>query len=191
MSNNPTYYEILNVSSEASALGIVKAYREIKLVFQPNSLATYSLYSDEELVTMNERIEEAYAILSNSEARRVYDEQIQSPESASEQKKGRLKQPQSKKDKKKEPMPLVQSIPLPELVHGKALKQIRKSQHLTLNQIADKTNIPKAYLKAIESENIDVLPGAFYLKSYLKQYASSIGLNPQQTWKAYKAHVKS
>jgi curved DNA-binding protein CbpA len=190
MNNEPTYYETLNVSSEASALGIVQAYREIKLIFQPNNLATYSLYSDEELTIMNERIEEAYVILSNSETRRTYDEQFGPSESLSKRGGNKVQQPQPKKDKKKEGMPLVKSIPLPKLLHGKALKKIRKSQGITLAQIADKTNIPKAYLKAIESEDLSVFPGTFYLKSYLKQYASSMGLNPQQTWEAYKAYVK-
>jgi curved DNA-binding protein CbpA len=187
MFKKPTHYEVLNVSPEASALGIVKAYRETKLVFQPTALATYSLYTDTDLSAVNEQIEEAYAILSNSEARRLYDEEL-----ASNGIKKNIPKQQipTVKDEKQDRMPVTKSIALPKHVHGKALEKLRKSQGITLDNIADKTNIPKAYLKAIESEDITMFPGTFYLKNYLKQYASSIGLNPQQTWKAYKALVK-
>lgn len=187
MDKQPTYYEILNVSSEASALGIVKAYRDIKEIYQPSALATYSLYSEEELAAMNECIEEAYLVLSNSESRRIYDEQIKTTPAP---KVKRKKPSTSTKEKMKSTMPSIKSLTLPKHVHGKALKKVRKSQGITLDHIADKTNIPKTYLKALEADDISAFPGTFYLKSYLKQYASSIGLNPQQTWKAYQAHVK-
>jgi curved DNA-binding protein CbpA len=185
--SKPTYYEILNVSPEASALGIVKAYREIKLVFQPNALATYSIYTDEELSVMNEQIEEAYAVLSNPEARRIYDEELALHGIKKSPPKHKIRKT---KDKKQASIPTPQKIALPEHVHGKSLKKLRKAQGITLDNIADKTNIPKAYLKAIESEDIAMFPGTFYLKSYLKQYALSIGLDPQQAWKAYQANLK-
>ena len=187
MTKQPTYYEILNVSLEASALGIVKAYREIKEVYQPNALATYSLYSEEKLGQINELIEEAYLVLSNPEARRVYDEQMKT---ASAPKVKREKPTTSTIKNIESTMPNIKSLALPMHIHGKVLQHLRESQGMTLDDIAKKTNIPKNYLQAIENDDISAFPGTFYFKSYLQQYASSIGLNPQQVWNAYQAHVK-
>ncbi len=187
MAKQPTYYEILNVSSEASALGIVKAYREIKEIYQPGSLATYSLYSEEELAKINERIEEAYLVLSNPEARRVYDEQINL---ASSSQPDKVKTRSSQRIHVKSCKPGVEKQALPEYVDGKVLRQLRESQGITLDDIAKKTNIPKLYLQAIEVDDASAFPGHFYFKSYLQQYAECIGLDPQQTWEAYQVHVK-
>ncbi len=185
MRTQNNYYEILNASPEASALGIVKAYREIKLIFQANSLAAYSLYSQEELEMIHQRIEEAYAVLSNSDARREYNKKLEY--STTSNKKSASKKISEPKD---EPLLTVKIISTPEKVHGKVLRKIRKQQDLSLNQIAAKTNIPKAYLKALETQDISILPGRFYLKSYFKQYVTCLGLNPTEAWKKYKLQLK-
>jgi len=187
MNKAQNFYDILNVSPDASTLGIVKAYREIKLIFQPNSLAAYSLYSEEELEIMNQNIEEAYAVLSNFETRATYDETFQIPK-ASQQPKATPKQAQTTELNKITASTI--SVTMPNIVNGKSLKKVRKSQSITLTQIAEKTNLSKAYLKAIENNDTALFPGRFYLKSYLKQYALSIGLDPLKTWKAYKEQVK-
>lgn len=186
-----TYYAILNVSPEASALGIVKAYRQIKLIYQTDSLAAFSLYDKDELEIINQQIEEAYAVLSNSSARLEYDETIKPNETKHtiNDKTTSAEKAQSLKVESKEQHP-IQPVLTPENISGKILRKIRKQQGLSLNQIAEKTNIPKAYLKALEINDTSILPGRFYLKSYLKQYASSIGLDPTQVWKKYKAQLK-
>jgi len=178
-------YEILNVSPDASTLGIVKAYREIKLIFQPDALAAYSLYSAEELEIINQHIEEAYVVLSNFETRATYDETFKISKASPKSKTKDTKTSVSHKI-----IPSVTPVTMPKIVDGKSLKKIRKSQGITLTQIAENTNLSKAYLKAIEANDIVIFPGTFYLKSYLKQYASCIGLDPLKTWKAYKAQVK-
>ncbi len=192
MSQQQTYYDILNISPEASALDIVKAYREIKSIYQPNALATFSLYDKHELETINQQIEEAYAVLSNSAARLEYDKSINKPKSQKQINKDKTTSLQSRQPSTQEveTRHTMQSVAIPDKVNGQSLRNIRKAQHISLEYIANTTNIPKAYLKAIEHEDIALLPGKFYLKSYLKQYAASIGLEPDQVWEKYQSQLK-
>lgn len=67
------YYSLLRISPQASKLDIINAYRRAKLTFRKDSLAVYSLYSEEELAQIRDDVEKAYAVLSNREKRQAYD----------------------------------------------------------------------------------------------------------------------
>lgn len=54
------------------------------------------------------------------------------------------------------------------------LSAIREQKGVTLEQIADKTKISKAYLRAIEKADFDALPGGVFNVSYIRQYARAI-----------------
>lgn len=190
MKVSESYYDILHISTNASKTGIINAYREIKLIFQADSVAAYSLYSAEEITAISLQIEEAYAILSNSETRRVYDKTLhiskQTKLNEKSQKDSLHLAPKDNID-----MPFVQSTTIPHNVCGKTLRTLRESHAITLEHIANKTKISIAHLKAIEANDASAFPGVFYLKSYLKQYASSIGLEPCLTWEKYLKNLKN
>lgn len=68
-----TYYEILEVSPDASPQEIREAYFRAKAAYKKDSIALYSLMSPEETREVLDQIEVAYSILSNPEKRKDYD----------------------------------------------------------------------------------------------------------------------
>ncbi len=62
---------------------------------------------------------------------------------------------------------------------GVNLKQARQLQGLTLADIEAVTKISSRYLDAIESENLDILPGVLFTRNFVRQYAMAVGLDPE------------
>src|SRR5690625_1771112 len=60
---------------------------------------------------------------------------------------------------------------------GEKLREAREANGFTLEDIQEKTKIQKRYLQAIEQENYEALPGKFYARAFIKEYAQIVGLN--------------
>ncbi|MFO8069465.1 MAG: DUF4115 domain-containing protein [Alkalibacterium sp.] len=60
---------------------------------------------------------------------------------------------------------------------GDKLKEARKAKGYTLDDLQQMTKIQKRYLIAVEEGKLEVLPGDFYARAFIKQYADSVGLN--------------
>src|SRR5690625_5151723 len=69
---------------------------------------------------------------------------------------------------------------------GTILKQARKDKGISLDELEEMTKIRKRYLTAIEEQNYDVLPGSFYVRAFIKNYAENVGLNPDDILEMYK-----
>ncbi|EEL75229.1 Transcriptional regulator [Bacillus cereus AH676] len=63
---------------------------------------------------------------------------------------------------------------------GQKLKEAREAKGLSIDQLHEITKIQKRHLVAIEEGNYDVLPGAFYARAFIKQYADAVGLNGEE-----------
>lgn len=63
---------------------------------------------------------------------------------------------------------------------GQKLKDARIAKGLTLDDLQQSTKIQKRYLIAIEEGNYDALPGNFYVRAFARQYAETVGLNPNE-----------
>lgn len=70
------FYEILEVSPDATPEEIQKAFFKAKNTYSPNSPALYSVFTEEEAKELLRFIDEAYAILSNHTKRREYDKSL-------------------------------------------------------------------------------------------------------------------
>ncbi len=68
---------------------------------------------------------------------------------------------------------------------GEKLKEARKVKGYTLDDLQQITKIQKRYLIAIEEGNYDVMPGKFYARAFIKQYADTVGLNGDQLLEEY------
>ena len=63
---------------------------------------------------------------------------------------------------------------------GQRLKEAREEKGITLEYLQETTKIQKRYLAAIEEENFQVLPGKFYAKAFIKEYATAVGLDADE-----------
>ena len=68
---------------------------------------------------------------------------------------------------------------------GDRLKEARKAKGYSLDDLQQKTKIQKRYLIAVEEGNLDILPGSFYARAFIKQYADSVGLNGEDLINEY------
>ncbi len=59
-------------------------------------------------------------------------------------------------------------------ISGPRLAAIRQERGLSLEQIADTTKISVRFLRAIEAEKFEELPGGIFRTSYLRQYARCV-----------------
>lgn len=55
------------------------------------------------------------------------------------------------------------------------LPRFRKRAGISLDDIVQRTKISSRFLRAIEDEQFDQLPGGIFSTSYLRQYAAAIG----------------
>lgn len=68
---------------------------------------------------------------------------------------------------------------------GYLLKRTREVREIELEDIAKKTKISVRFLKAIEEERWDILPGDVFIKGFIKTYAQYLGLNPDEVVERY------
>ena len=69
---------------------------------------------------------------------------------------------------------------------GQFLRDQRAKLDMTLNAAEALTQIKKMYIVALEHDDYDALPGDFYVKAYLKQYAERLDLDYDQLVTAYE-----
>jgi cytoskeletal protein RodZ len=69
------------------------------------------------------------------------------------------------------------------------LYRTRKQAGLSLEAIAEKTKISLRFLRAIETEEFEKLPGGIFARSYLRQYARAIGYDESDLLAHYARKV--
>lgn len=69
---------------------------------------------------------------------------------------------------------------------GDRLKQARMAKGFTLDDLQSITKIQKRYLSGIENEDYSMMPGSFYVRAFIKQYAEAVGLDSDEMLSMYK-----
>jgi cytoskeletal protein RodZ len=72
---------------------------------------------------------------------------------------------------------------------GNILKEAREAKGLSLDELQSITKIQKRYLLGIEEGNYSMMPGKFYVRAFIKQYAEAVGLDPDQLFEQYKNEI--
>ncbi|WP_339192667.1 RodZ family helix-turn-helix domain-containing protein [Bacillus sp. FSL K6-1003] len=60
---------------------------------------------------------------------------------------------------------------------------------MSLDDLQAATKIQKRYLTALEEGNYDIIPGKFYVRAFIKQYAEAVGLDADQLFEEYKKDI--
>lgn len=180
-----TYYEILEVSPTATDKEIQRAYEHAKETFHADSLAIYSLFSEEQVEEIQGAVEEAYRVLTNEVLRKNYDQShfqrvgVEPTEKPSEAER-------TSQDKKVSLSFTGISFSDEEGAYrGKMMKQVRERMGVELQTISKETKINPKILEWIEEEAFEKLPALVYLKGFLRGYAQSLGLNSQKVIEEY------
>ncbi len=80
-------------------------------------------------------------------------------------------------------------FPLPEEgeINGSVLQRLRESRGITLRQLSDTTKVSVHYLKALEANAFNELPGRVYLRGFLIQLGRAFRVNPEKLATRYAA----
>ena len=62
---------------------------------------------------------------------------------------------------------------------GSSLREARTRQGLDFNEMEFRTKVRAKYLRALEAEQFEQLPGHTYIKGFLRTYADSLGMDGQ------------
>jgi DnaJ-class molecular chaperone len=203
------YYELLSIPYNASSFEIRQAYKHILAIYEENSLATYSLFVEDERKVILSKIEDAFLTLIHDKKRKAYDNNLVNIGEVSdniftdkEQKKAipifqkseartsnnslaRIK----KKIQEKEAADLATTMLKSDQITGKDLKNLRESLGIELEEIFQATKISPTALAAIEKDDMANLPPKIYLISFLKSYAEALQLDPKQVVEGYIRNI--
>ncbi len=68
---------------------------------------------------------------------------------------------------------------------GEFLRRERELRYISLDDVAERTKISRRYLEAIEEGQYDRLPGEIFVRGFIRSYAQSVGLDPEDTLLRY------
>jgi flagellar biosynthesis protein FlhG len=199
-----SHYDVLEIEPGADAEEVERAYRIARATYTDASLATYSMFEDEEARAVRERIELAYEVLSDPAARGRYDETLHDGGN------GAAPEPLLLDD----PLALPPVDPTPDRVapraeapaeidgfedvddggegawDGPRLRRARMLRGIDLDRIAAITKIKPLHLESLEQERFDRLPNAVYVRGYVFAYARCLGLDAPHVALSYLERMR-
>jgi curved DNA-binding protein CbpA len=194
---NENYYQVLQIPANARADEIKHAYRDALAIYEAESVATYSLFSDEQRERLLQAIETAFETLINEEKRTVYNQMLIDTgqvnvavfsrqgqreletccDTRTLSNEKRLSQWVQKKADTAEIRQLIEAILSKEILSGMELKQLREAYGIDIAEIHAVTKISGDSLKRIEANQFADLPAEIYVKQFLKAYAEVLHID--------------
>ena len=74
---------------------------------------------------------------------------------------------------------------------GTTLREARMRARIDISEVEARTKIRAKYLRAIENEEWDLLPGPVYVKSFLRTYGDFLGLDSRMLDRRVQAPVRA
>lgn len=72
---------------------------------------------------------------------------------------------------------------------GEQLKERRLEKGLTVEDIEGATKIQARHIQAIERNDFSLIPGNFYVRAFIREYAQAVGLDPHQLMDEHKTEL--
>lgn len=195
--NEKNYYEVLGVARHVGSGQIQAAYRFARSLYSGESTPTYGLLDSEDRARMLALVEEAYAALSNPSVRRDYDLRMQGqagdgrvaggtpPPPSPEQAPVHRLIPPPRPVQIPDAMP---ALKIPDVVNGPALRLLRESSGLSIEQIAALSKVGSRFLLALEEDRHKALPGRVFARGFLIEYARAIRVSESDLVERYLRH---
>jgi curved DNA-binding protein CbpA len=185
------HYEILEVSRDAAPEEIERAFRMAEATYADDSLAGYSVFGEGDARAIRERIEIAYSVLSDVEARGAYDAELaggtpdtrpsEDPSLAREVPEPTDLPPlAAKPGEPTAPLPIDEFEPLEDEsgeFDGARLRRARLHRGMELEDISGITKISPTYLRFIEEDRYAALPARVYVRGFVTAFADCVGLD--------------
>ncbi|MFP4446855.1 MAG: helix-turn-helix domain-containing protein [Desulfosudaceae bacterium] len=209
-----SYYEILEVSPEASASEIRQARQKFLMLYRDDPIVADSFFTEKEKQQIIDRIETAFAVLSDPAKRQAYDRELRPAGESSGRKEdsapgdrprsgvvsplipgkpswdsalvARKMEDQGLPDKARR---LIDEIRGRETVSGADIRALRRALQITVTQVFEITRIREALVRAIENDRFDELPPPVYLRGFLESYADLLHLPPEVLRRGYFRHM--
>jgi flagellar biosynthesis protein FlhG len=185
------YFEVLEVSRDASSEEVERAYRLAQATYADDSLAGYSVFDDGDAAALRQRIEAAYRVLSNTASREAYRASLSdgAPAPVAPADRG---QPETQA-----PEALASADELLELeddspdFDGPRLRRARMRLGMGIEEIAKVTKVNPEYLRCLEQERFAELPAPVYVRGFVAAFASCVRLDPARVTASYMKRVES
>lgn len=179
------HYEVLEIVRGSSPESVARAYQLSMATYADDSMAGYSVFDPGDAAAMRERIETAYRVLTDADARRAYDAGLAAVMRA---------EPES------EPTAVPAADPDAALAEidpveafdedsddydGPRLRRSRLRRGLEIDDVAGVTKVNPTYLRFLEDDRFPDLPARVYVRGFLMAYASAVGLDPRAVAASY------
>jgi len=205
------YYELLKIPYNASPFEIRQAYKHILAIYEENSLATYSLFAEDERKVILSKIENAFLTLMDDKNREDYDNNLvitgKVPDTIMTDREKKKATPIfhtsksrennnslariKKKIQEKKSGDIALTMLKRDQISGKDLRNLRESLGIELEEIFQATKISPTALDAIEKDDVANLPPRVYLISFLKSYAEALQVDPKQVVEGYIKNISA
>jgi cytoskeletal protein RodZ len=70
---------------------------------------------------------------------------------------------------------------------GETIKKARESKHLSIEEVSEKTRIPKNIIKAMEEDRLNEIHSVFYARGFVRTYSRFLGCEDDKAVKEYLA----
>ena len=198
--DEPTFYEVLEVDPGASEEEVRQAHKRAQEVYSRDSMVVYTLFSDEELETLQRQLALAYDTIIDPRKRRQYDvsrlggaPQASRSLSQSGTSSSAPDEPAERSSRPRTPAPVSSSLPpgleidRETVFTGDVLKQIREHKGVDLRDVSNRTKISVMNLRMMEEMRFDRLQAPVYVRGFLREYARHLRLPIQQVVDTYMA----